>query len=243
MCFLVFLTIKLFRFKLGIPENNTLQSYRLPQQHTINQTSSLTEYKYPGELLPSISQPNSEINLLKKSDQPPLLEFPEKKSIVDKNKKFSEVSTSSITKDHQNSTSGSNSAVRKEALIGINDSVTRAIDTLENSAKTNVAYPSWCFQDLEIPSLYKIVYEAVSAPNGDVITAKVKSILLSSGVNKKTLYKIWEISNREQPGTLKMQELYLALGLVALAQVKLLLCKIALLHIKLKNLFFLYHYL
>ena len=60
------------------------------------------------------------------------------------------------------------------------------------------------------------------ALDGAVDTSKVYPILLSSNISKDRLRDIWEMANKRNPGILNEKELYLALGLVALAQVNML---------------------
>ncbi|RDD44459.1 Synergin gamma [Trichoplax sp. H2] len=202
-------------FMTGFSDESS-QNHQLSHEQTPCQIASIAESKYPEGSFTVISQSKSDNDSLTKYTKQSLAKTsPTQQVISDKNGKFPEVTSSTVAKSQKSSIT---STIKNESLLGINNTVSRAAGALDNHTEINFTYPSWCLQDSEIPQLYKRVYEVVAAPNGDVTTTKIKSILLSSGVNKKTLYKIWETSNREQPGTLKRQELYLALGLVALAQ-------------------------
>ena len=59
-----------------------------------------------------------------------------------------------------------------------------------------------------------------SSPFSDVIsTEQLYPLLLSSDLPRDKLGHIWSICNKAIPGELNEQELYLILGMVALAQV------------------------
>lgn len=76
--------------------------------------------------------------------------------------------------------------------------------------------PVWCQQG-DVPSTYRDLERQVTGPAG-ISGALVCSLLLSSGLSRSTLGRIWDLCSRTVPGSFTQPELYTALALVALAQ-------------------------
>ncbi|XP_078659167.1 synergin gamma-like [Branchiostoma floridae x Branchiostoma belcheri] len=78
--------------------------------------------------------------------------------------------------------------------------------------------PLWCQNDAAVPEAYRKVLESVTTESG-LETKLLYPILVSSGLPKEVLGQLWGTANRTVPGTLIKEELYLILGLMAVAQV------------------------
>lgn len=80
--------------------------------------------------------------------------------------------------------------------------------------------PAWCRELHLAPTLYQQIF-LKCCPSGQTLvdTHLVYPILMASGLNRIVLKEIWTTSNRMTAGKLNRIELYIALGLVALAQV------------------------
>ena len=79
--------------------------------------------------------------------------------------------------------------------------------------------PSWCFGRDSLPAVYKKIFGKSTAFDGEIETKRIYPLLLASNVSKEKLRDIWGMANKKNPGTLIEEELYLVLGLIALAQV------------------------
>ncbi|KAL1463936.1 hypothetical protein MTO96_027118 [Rhipicephalus appendiculatus] len=76
--------------------------------------------------------------------------------------------------------------------------------------------PVWC-QRGDVPAVYRDLEQQLSGPSG-INSTLVCSLLLSSGLSRSALGRIWDICSRTVPGSLTQPELYAALALVALVQ-------------------------
>ena len=87
-------------------------------------------------------------------------------------------------------------------------------------AQPGARIPSWCLPNSPlVPSLYKQVFDQCKDTTGiHVDTNFVFPILLSSGLSRTVLKAIWATANKMTLGKLNRIELYIALGLVGLAQ-------------------------
>ena len=84
-----------------------------------------------------------------------------------------------------------------------------------------VSLPDWTKNTSNLPAVYTQVHRMCSSPSNDVIsTSQLYPVLLSSDLPRDKLGYIWSKCNKAIPGELNEQELYLILGMVALAQVK-----------------------
>ena len=79
--------------------------------------------------------------------------------------------------------------------------------------------PEWAMDPSSLPSVYRQVLKRCLSVDGWIDTAKLQPVLMTSNLPKSMLGTIWEASNKKCPGTLNEVELYLVLGMVALAQV------------------------
>ncbi|KAI8499186.1 hypothetical protein Bbelb_229500, partial [Branchiostoma belcheri] len=77
--------------------------------------------------------------------------------------------------------------------------------------------PLWCQNDAAVPEAYRKVLESVMTESG-LETKLLYPVLVSSGLPKEVLGQLWGTANRTVPGTLIKEELYLILGLIAIAQ-------------------------
>lgn len=82
-----------------------------------------------------------------------------------------------------------------------------------------VRLPGWSKDMTLLPSVYKQIYRICSSDSSDISTSQLYPILLSSDLSRDKLGHIWSQCNKAAPGQLNEQELYLILGMVALAQV------------------------
>lgn len=80
--------------------------------------------------------------------------------------------------------------------------------------------PAWCLPNSPlIPDLYKQVFTKCKDTQGiHVDTNLVFPVLMASGLSRTTLKAIWATANKMNPGKLNRIELYIALGLIGLAQ-------------------------
>ncbi|XP_037288262.1 uncharacterized protein LOC119181185 isoform X2 [Rhipicephalus microplus] len=76
--------------------------------------------------------------------------------------------------------------------------------------------PVWC-QRGDVPAVYRDLEQQLSGPSG-INSTLVCSLLLSSGLSRSTLGRIWDICSRTVPGSLTQPELYATLAMVALVQ-------------------------
>jgi hypothetical protein len=84
-----------------------------------------------------------------------------------------------------------------------------------------VSLPEWSKNTTMLPAVYKQIHKMCSSPSNDMIsTSQLYPILLSSDLPNDKLGYIWSKCNKAVPGELNEKELYLILGMVALAQVK-----------------------
>ena len=85
-----------------------------------------------------------------------------------------------------------------------------------------VSLPDWTKNTTMLPAVYTQIHRMCSSTSTNVIsTSQLYPILLSSDLPREKLGYIWSKCNKAVPGELNEKELYLILGMVALAQVKL----------------------
>ncbi|GAB6027763.1 hypothetical protein CHUAL_001999 [Chamberlinius hualienensis] len=78
--------------------------------------------------------------------------------------------------------------------------------------------PLWCREgSTTVPAAYLEVERCVTR-DGKLDTGLVYQVLLSSGLSKETLGRLWALANRETPGVLSKSELYSVLAMIALVQ-------------------------
>ena len=82
-----------------------------------------------------------------------------------------------------------------------------------------VRLPGWSKDTTLLPAVYKQIYQICSSDSTNIITSQLYPILLSSDLPRDKLGHIWSQCNKVVPGQLNEQELYLILGMIALAQV------------------------
>ncbi|XP_028409115.1 uncharacterized protein LOC114531700 [Dendronephthya gigantea] len=83
-----------------------------------------------------------------------------------------------------------------------------------------LSLPEWSKNTTMLPAIYKQIHKMCSSPAGDFIsTSQLYPILLSSDLPRDKLGHIWSKCNKAVPGELNEKELYLILGMIALAQV------------------------
>lgn len=87
---------------------------------------------------------------------------------------------------------------------------------LAPNATPTTHLPIWC-QRGDVPAIYRDLEQQLSGPSG-INSTLVCSLLLSSGLSRSALGRIWDICSRTVPGSLTQPELYAALALVALVQ-------------------------
>lgn len=81
--------------------------------------------------------------------------------------------------------------------------------------------PDWCVSGKDLPDIYQVVSETLTIKGSNAIDLNcLLAILEESGVSPDQVDKIWDVVSKEVPGQLNQLELRLLLGLVALAQVK-----------------------
>ncbi|CAH1800368.1 unnamed protein product, partial [Owenia fusiformis] len=76
--------------------------------------------------------------------------------------------------------------------------------------------PKWLIEGT-VPIVYEHVYEA-SLKDDKIDTGLVYPILLRSGLPREALGHIWALANKETPGQLNKQELFMIIALIAVAQ-------------------------
>jgi len=85
---------------------------------------------------------------------------------------------------------------------------------------TSTVMPYWKRSFPYIPSLYHDVFVLCETGDGQFLdTKRLFPVLCSSGLQRSLLRDIWSAVNKVQPGKLTREELYQALGLIALVQV------------------------
>ncbi|XP_065290045.1 synergin gamma-like [Dermacentor albipictus] len=87
---------------------------------------------------------------------------------------------------------------------------------LAPQAASTSYFPIWC-QRGDVPAVYRDLERQLSGPGG-INSSLVCSLLMSSGLSRSALGRIWDICSRNVPGSFTQPELYAALALVALAQ-------------------------
>jgi len=88
------------------------------------------------------------------------------------------------------------------------------------SVVTSTVMPYWKRSFHYIPSLYHDVFVLCETGDGQFLdTKRLFPVLCSSGLQRSLLRDIWSAVNKVQPGKLTREELYQALGLIALVQV------------------------
>ncbi|KAG0432159.1 hypothetical protein HPB47_021103, partial [Ixodes persulcatus] len=86
------------------------------------------------------------------------------------------------------------------------------------SSSSYVAHPpAWC-EASRVPAFYREVERQVTVPGAGINGALVCSLLLSSGLSRPVLGRIWELCSCTLAGSFTPTELYTALALVAVAQ-------------------------
>lgn len=88
------------------------------------------------------------------------------------------------------------------------------------SSTTPMPSPYWQCSTDQLPKLYQDVFTTCVMTDQFLDTQRLFPILTSSGLQRSLLRDIWSTVNQVQPGRLTKEELWQALGLVALAQVK-----------------------
>ena len=90
--------------------------------------------------------------------------------------------------------------------------------TQKPQSPTGMRYSS--LDPSKFPPLYTKVFERCSRPGEPfMITELLFPLLSSSQLPRNVLRDLWSLANREVPGKLNQTELYVLLGLIALAQV------------------------
>ena len=79
-----------------------------------------------------------------------------------------------------------------------------------------VHLPGWCMKGVGLPDDYKVIERQFRSEGSDVID----SILAASSLSEDLVHHIKSIANKSVPGIWNQLELRIALGLVALAQVR-----------------------
>ena len=87
-------------------------------------------------------------------------------------------------------------------------------------------FPYWQCSIDQLPELYQDVYNACIMADQFLDTQRLFPILSSSGLQRSLLRDIWSLVNQVQPGRLTKEEFCQTLGLIALAQVRLMLYNI-----------------
>ena len=82
-----------------------------------------------------------------------------------------------------------------------------------------VSLPEWTKNTAMLPAVYAQIHKMCSSSDA-ISTSQLYPILLSSDLPRDKLGYIWSKCNKAIPGELNEKELYLILGMVALAQVK-----------------------
>lgn len=81
-----------------------------------------------------------------------------------------------------------------------------------------ISLPEWSKNTTMLPAVYKQIHKMCSC-NDVISTSQLYPILLSSDLPRDKLGYIWSKCNKAVPGELNEKELYIILGMVALAQV------------------------
>ena len=87
-------------------------------------------------------------------------------------------------------------------------------------AQFSFTLPAWLMPSSQlVPEFYRQVWKLVEQDKGLVDTARIFTLLLTSGLPSDMLGFIWGLANHKVAGQLTEEELYIVLALVALAQV------------------------
>ena len=118
-------------------------------------------------------------------------------------------------------------------LLLVTPEVTKETPAVDpDQAIYGLSLPEWSKNSSMLPAIYKQVHKMCSSPSSNVIsTEQLYPLLLSSDLPRDKLGHIWSKCNKAIPGELNEQELYLILGMVALAQVLLYYLKKNTLHV------------
>lgn len=81
----------------------------------------------------------------------------------------------------------------------------------------NFKLPRWITGEVPVHDIYQQVLDAVTR-DGMISTELVYPVLLRSGLPREALGYIWELCNRNTPGKLIREELFLILAMVSIAQ-------------------------
>ncbi|CAN8004600.1 unnamed protein product [Ixodes hexagonus] len=87
----------------------------------------------------------------------------------------------------------------------------------QSSSSYGAHLPAWC-EASRVPAFYREVERQVTVPGAGISGALVCSLLLSSGLSRPVLGRIWELCSCTLAGSFTPNELYTALALVAVAQ-------------------------
>lgn len=110
------------------------------------------------------------------------------------------------------------------AIHLIFDPVPHRQRVLRDRRFADVAHPpAWC-EASRVPAFYRDVERQVTVPGAGINGALVCSLLLSSGLSRPVLGRIWELCSCTLAGSFTPTELYTALALVAVAQARRILC-------------------
>ncbi|XP_065182895.1 synergin gamma-like [Sycon ciliatum] len=125
-------------------------------------------------------------------------------------------STLMSSQPHQSSTTAA--AAPASSSVPMGSTPANASNASSDSGRKSIL-PSWCRELHLAPTLYQQIF-LKCCPKGQtsVDTHLIYPILTASGLSRNILKEIWSASNRMSPGKLNRIELYIALGLVALAQ-------------------------
>ena len=106
--------------------------------------------------------------------------------------------------------------------VTTNEPTMAGSNQLQTSSFHNVSVtPYWKRSFHYIPSLYHDVFVLCETGDGQFLdTKRLFPVLCSSGLQRSLLRDIWSAVNKVQPGKLTREELYQALGLIALVQVR-----------------------
>ena len=83
-----------------------------------------------------------------------------------------------------------------------------------------VKLPDWCVNGTDLPGVYKEIQEKTIGASETIDTNRLFPILMASDLPRDQLGHIWNRANRAIAGQLNTLELRMVLGLVALAQVR-----------------------
>ena len=90
-------------------------------------------------------------------------------------------------------------------------------ESAEDEKRTyGVPLPRWCMTGKDLPGVYKVIERHVTLKGSD----RIDAILEASNLSEDQLHHIKRIAKKLVPGKWSQVELRIALGLVALAQVR-----------------------